>query len=138
MTALSTTPHTSTAGDHERGEMGVRGRTTIADRVVERLAARAVTEVDGVGGTVHRMLGVAVGGEGVERAAQVHARVTGDTASLEVRLSVIYPASVARTTDQARTHLMRRIAQFTGLAVTRVDIRVTALHSDTPGRRGVR
>ena len=35
--------------------------TTVAERVVERLAAHAATEVDGVSGSARRVLGVAVG-----------------------------------------------------------------------------
>jgi uncharacterized alkaline shock family protein YloU len=51
-------------------------------------------------------------------------------------LSVAYPASVSRTTENARSHLMRRVEELTGLAVSRVDIVVTALHSyTTNGRR---
>jgi uncharacterized alkaline shock family protein YloU len=137
MTAHRTTPLSGTATQNGQDEMGERGRTTIADHAVERLAACAVTEVDGVGGTARRMLGVPVSGEGLERSAQVTAHVTGETASLHARLSVTYPASVARTTDRARIHLMRRIAQLTGLAVSRVDITVTALHSGITEHRRV-
>ncbi|MEU9014985.1 Asp23/Gls24 family envelope stress response protein [Streptomyces sp. NPDC048479] len=109
-----------------------RGSTTISNRTVERIAARALTEVEHIGGTAGRMLGVAVTGEQAERSARVTAKVSdGATAALDVRLSVVYPRSVAHTTEDARAHLQRRVADFTGLAVTRVDITVTALH--TPG-----
>ncbi|MEC3982534.1 Asp23/Gls24 family envelope stress response protein [Amycolatopsis sp. H20-H5] len=118
-------------------DAGERGRTTIADRTVERLAAQAVIEVAGVGGSATRMLGVAVGGEDLERSAKVTAKVSGDTATLDVRLSVSYPASVRKTTEDARTHLMSRVEEFTGLSVSRVDITVTALHSEAAQTRRV-
>jgi uncharacterized alkaline shock family protein YloU len=129
-TLLSPEPETTDVGGH--------GRTTVADRAVERIAARLLTEVENVGGAARRMLGVTVGGEDPDRDAQVTAKVTGDTVTLEVRLSVTYPASVARTTENARSHLMRRVQELTGLPVSTVDIVVTALHSDVTNVRRVR
>jgi uncharacterized alkaline shock family protein YloU len=124
-------PRTAPAG------LGERGRLTISDGTVERIAARAVTEVDGIGGAATRMLGVAVGSEDLANPAKVTAKVSGETASLDVRLSISYPLSVARTTEQAREHLMRRVEDFTGLIVSRVDITVTALHSGVTETRRV-
>ncbi|MDQ3578655.1 MAG: Asp23/Gls24 family envelope stress response protein [Actinomycetota bacterium] len=113
-----------------------RGRLTISDRTVERIAATAVTEVEGVGGSATRMLGVAVGSEGLDNAAEVTAKVSGDNAVLDARLSVSYPASVSRTTEAARSHVIQRVEEFTGLTVSRMDITVTALHSgETESRR---
>jgi uncharacterized alkaline shock family protein YloU len=118
-------------------EPGERGRLTISDGTVERIAAHAVTEIDGVGGAATRMLGVAVGGEDFDNSAKVSAKVSGETAALDVRLSISYPLSVARTTEQAREHLTRRVEEFTGLTVSRVDITVTALHSAVTETRRV-
>ncbi|WP_020669298.1 Asp23/Gls24 family envelope stress response protein [Amycolatopsis nigrescens] len=114
-----------------------RGRTTLEPRVVERIAAHAVTEVAGVGGSARRVLGVAVGSEEADRAARVRAEVTAESATLDVRLSVAYPDSVAATTERARAHLIERTGELTGLAVRRVDIVVTALHSEETGQRRV-
>ncbi|MGW4057606.1 Asp23/Gls24 family envelope stress response protein [Amycolatopsis sp. NPDC004747] len=120
-TATTTAPAHSDAGD--------RGALTIGDTAVERIATTAVTEVDGVGGSATRVLGVAVGSEDPDRSAKVTATVAGDTAALTVRLSISYPRSVLRTTDAVREHLIRRVHELTGLAVERVDITVTALHT---------
>ncbi|WP_414941795.1 Asp23/Gls24 family envelope stress response protein [Amycolatopsis sp. cmx-11-51] len=114
-----------------------RGVLTISDSTVERIAAHAVTEVDGVGGAASRVLGVAVGGEDLDNSAKVTAKVAGGTATLDVRISVSYPMSVARATGNARRHLMRRIEEFTGLTVSQVDITVTALHTATAETRRV-
>jgi uncharacterized alkaline shock family protein YloU len=89
-----------------------RGRTTLEARAVKKIAARAVGEVDGVG-----------------EDAKVSAHVDGETATLDVQLAVTYPASVARTTEAVRAHLMRRTHELTGLTVPRVDIVVSALKS---------
>ncbi|GAA3788496.1 hypothetical protein GCM10022380_00790 [Amycolatopsis tucumanensis] len=116
------------ATDRDEQEMSERGRTVIADRVVERLAAYAVTEVESVGGSARQVLGVTVGAEDQDRAAGVQARVDGATAELDVRLSIAYPKPVAATCERVRAHLVRRVGELTGLAVSRVDITVTALH----------
>ncbi|MFF5565255.1 Asp23/Gls24 family envelope stress response protein [Streptomyces sp. NPDC012623] len=113
-----------------------RGVTTITERAVERLAAHAVTEVEGVGGAGRRALAAGAGAPG--RDATVSARIKGATTSLDVRLSVGYPASVARTTEAARAHLTQRLGEFTGLTVSRVDITVTALRGDAADTGRVR
>jgi uncharacterized alkaline shock family protein YloU len=111
-----------------------RGRTTLTDSVVQRVATALVGDIDGVGGTAQRLLNVAVGGPGFERSAQVNAHVDGNIATLTVRCSVAYPAPVASTTEILRTYLVARLGVLTGLDVRRVDITVTALHTDV-GRR---
>jgi uncharacterized alkaline shock family protein YloU len=107
---------------------GERGRTTIADRVIERIAVQAVGEVGAAGGAARRMLGVAVGGAGLDKDAQVTVTAAGGTAALAVQLSVAYPAPIARTAREARQRLIDRIEELTGHAVSRVDITVTAVH----------
>jgi uncharacterized alkaline shock family protein YloU len=114
-----------------------RGALLISDRTVERIATQAVTEIDGVGGSATRMLGVAVGGEDLDQSAKVTAQVRDDTVTLDVRLSISYPLSVAKTTEAAREHLRRRTTELTGLAVSHVDITVTALHTGATEPRRV-
>ncbi|AXB43711.1 Asp23/Gls24 family envelope stress response protein [Amycolatopsis albispora] len=110
--------------------MSERGTLTIEDRVIERIATRAVTELDGLGGTTRLF--------GDDQAAKVSARVTGETAALDVRLSVEYPLSVASTTESARRHLRQRVGELAGLTVSRVDITVTALRPRAAETRRVR
>lgn len=121
-----------------RADPGERGTLTISGSAVERITAHAVTEVDGVGGAASRVLGVAVGSENLDRDAKVDAAITGDSATLAVRLSIGYPQSVRGTTEAARAHIVGRVEELTGLAVERVDITVTALHTGTTGTRRVR
>ncbi|WP_410660565.1 Asp23/Gls24 family envelope stress response protein [Amycolatopsis sp. lyj-112] len=119
-------------------ETAGRGGLTVAGGAVERIAARAITELDGIGGAASRVLGIAVGGEDLEHGAKVSANVTAETATLDVRLSVKYPLSVRATTETAREHLIRRVGELTGLTVTQVDFTVTALHAAEPESRRVR
>jgi uncharacterized alkaline shock family protein YloU len=100
-------------------ESGELGRTTMDDRVVKKIVARAATEVDGIGD-----------------GPKVTANIDGDSATVDIRLSVPYPASVARTTEMVRAHLIRRTGELTGLTVPRVDIVVDALRgNETQVRR---
>jgi uncharacterized alkaline shock family protein YloU len=112
-----------------------RGRTTIADRAIEAMAARIAREEPGVGGAARRVLGIAVTAEDADRAPQVEATVAGEVVSLRVRLSVIYPAPVHAMTDRVRRRLIDRLGALTGKQVGVVDIVVTALHRpDVSGR----
>ena len=115
-----------------------RGRLQIADVVVEKVATAAASEIDDVGGVARRVLGVPAGRDDGEGRPQVSARVTGQVASLDVRLTVMYPASVRSTTDAVREHLRERVHALTEITVSRVDISVTALplggQLQSPGR----
>lgn len=115
---------------------GERGQTTIADRVLERIATQAVSEVAAAGGAARRVLGVTLGAAGPDRDAQVTATVAGGIAALSVEFSVAYPAPVAQTARAAREQLIRRIEELTGHQVSRVDITITALPTNaSTGRR---
>jgi uncharacterized alkaline shock family protein YloU len=115
-----------------------RGRTTIADRAIEAMAARIAREQPGVGGAARRVLGIALTAEDAERAPQVEATVAGEVVSLRVRLSVIYPSPVHAITDQVRRRLIDRIGALTGKQVGVVDIVVAALHRPEVSGRVVR
>jgi uncharacterized alkaline shock family protein YloU len=131
MTLITPAP-ASTAAD----DPGDRGATTVADRVIERIAAQLVSEVDAAGGSARRVLGVAVSGSGLDQSAQVSADIAGRTAALTVQMSVAYPASVSGTAREARQRLIARIADLTGYTVSRVDVTVTAVHASlAPVRR---
>ncbi|WP_327145528.1 Asp23/Gls24 family envelope stress response protein [Nocardia sp. NBC_01327] len=86
------------------------GRTTVSKRAVERIAARAAREVDGVV-------------DGVT----VDASVSGDSAVLRMRVPIRYPLPVIRIAEQCRTHVIRRTGELTGLTVTGLDIAIAAM-----------
>ncbi|WP_020496512.1 Asp23/Gls24 family envelope stress response protein [Sciscionella marina] len=94
-----------------------RGKTTIADRVVERIATRALAGMDGIG------------------TATATANIEGNTATVRLRVSVRYPEPVSEVTGRARELVRERIGELTGLGVPRVDITVTALETANDTRR---
>lgn len=107
------------------GDPGQRGHLTIAHRVVERVAQRAVTEVDSAQGSAARVLGIPVGASG-ER-AQVSATVHDDAADVTVHMSVTWPASVRDVTEQVRSRIVTQLRDLVGIQVAHVAIRVTDL-----------
>lgn len=86
------------------------GRTTVSERAVQRIAARAAREVDGV-----------------ESGVTVDVRMSGDSAVLRVRLPIRYPLPVVRTAEQCRAHVIRRTGELTGVTVTGLDIEISAM-----------
>lgn len=109
-----------------------RGRTEIAERVLEKIAARALTEVEEAGGTARRVLGVRLGRDTAEAAPRVTAWVDGALAILSMRISVGYPAPVQDVTRRVRDHVRTRVGDLTGLDVRQVDIEVDRLVPAAP------
>ena len=100
------------------GEAAGRGSLTISDKVFERTAAVAATEVDGVGpdqgnGAV-QMLGRGVPRASVDRAGS-HARVS-TTAALR------WPSDVPAVADAVRSHVAATVGHVTGSTVDAVDV----------------
>ena len=106
---------------------GERGTTVILPRVVERVAAQAVREVSDTAGTGRRVLGYTVGVPEAQTQSTVRARVDGPEVSVDVAMTVIYPAPVLAVTRRTRHHIIERIGELTGLSVRRVNITVVGM-----------
>jgi uncharacterized alkaline shock family protein YloU len=104
-----------------------RGTTTMADRVIVAVAARAAAEVPGIGGAARRILGIPVDTQHADRAPQARATIAGDTVALHLRLSVIYPTPVRAATEQVRRHVTERVGTLTGKTVGVIDVTVVSL-----------
>ncbi len=115
---------------------GGPGRTVIADRVVERIAAQAVAEVERATGATRQVLGVSLGSTDESTRARVSATVDGGIVSVHAVLAVSWPHPVREVTREVRDHVTARVAQMTGLRVADVDIEVSELlTATTPARR---
>ena len=114
-----------------------RGETIIAPTVVEKIATRAASEVDGVGGVVQtglsRLLPWSVGGDAPARAS---AEVGAETVTVDLTVNVLYPEPVAAVTNRVRAQVARRLSELCGLRATEVNIVVPALIA--PPRRARR
>jgi len=113
-----------------------RGRTEIADRVLERIAAYVLAEIDETGGAARRVLGVPLGPTGQRTRPQVTAHVDGHLAILQMRITVAYPEPIRQVTRRLRARVASRVGELTGVEVRQVDIDIARLtRPQDQGRR---
>jgi uncharacterized alkaline shock family protein YloU len=114
-----------------------RGGLEIADRVAQKIAAQALSEVENATGVSRQVLGL---GRGRSRTtARVSASVDGDIATVQVTMSVLWPAPVPEVTQRVREHVASRLAELASLRAAEVDIEVVGLPSSYgPRARRVR
>ncbi|MFF7312502.1 Asp23/Gls24 family envelope stress response protein [Streptomyces sp. NPDC008137] len=113
------------------GDPGSRGRTTIADGVVEKIAGLAARDVDGVhamGSGVARTFGavrdrVPGGTKSVTRG--VKAEVGEVQAALDLEIVVTYGVSIADVARDVRENVITAVERMTGLEVVEVNIAVS-------------
>ncbi|MEU7580777.1 Asp23/Gls24 family envelope stress response protein [Streptomyces sp. NPDC041068] len=113
------------------GDPGSRGRTTIADGVVEKiagLAARDVVGVHAMGGGLARTFGavrdrVPGGSKSVTRG--VKAEVGEVQTALDLEIVVEYGVSIADVTQDVRENVIAAVERMTGLEVVEVNIAVS-------------
>ena len=101
-----------------------RGATTIADKVVAKIAAQAAREA------------VSVPAEGSAPHASVV--VHRDSAWVSVSLELDYPADLGRQCGEVRSRVMRRVKELVGLEVPEVSVHVERLHSARTARGSAR
>jgi uncharacterized alkaline shock family protein YloU len=114
-----------------------RGRVTVADRVVERVAGFAVTRVDGAVAAPRRLLGMNFGEARPEAGAAVSARVQGHTATIQVTIAVTWPQPIRAVADRVRQAIREDVARITDVQVAQVDLDVVSLPTATAPRRRV-
>ena len=118
----------TTAELPKAGLITSRGETIISPTVVEKIASRAASEVDGVGGVLQtglsRLLPWPVGDTGPARAS---AEVRAETVTVDLTVNVLYPEPVATVTNKVRAQVTQRLAELCGLRATEVNIAVPAL-----------
>ena len=121
------------AGDAAPVDPGNRGRTTIADRVVAKVAAQAATEVQHAAGLRRSLAGRSLGGDRVRATADVDGHVT----TLRLELAVDYPTPVRQVTRAVRRQVVSRVGEYCGMTVDHVDITVAALRRAPVEKRRV-
>jgi uncharacterized alkaline shock family protein YloU len=119
----------STAGSEHPGRVPPeeRGRLTVDDRVVEKVAGYAVTFVTDAAAAPRRVLGVNVGAARPASAASVHAQVQDDTASVHAAIAVRWPRSVQEVADEVRERIRSEVTAITGVRVDHVDVEVVSM-----------
>jgi uncharacterized alkaline shock family protein YloU len=105
---------------------------TIADRVVEKIAAVAAGEVERASGIPRRLLGTTFGRPTASTRPRASAKVDVSTVSVKLSVSVEYPAPVRDVAAEVRERVARRIYELTGLKVTEIDITVPLFLTERP------
>jgi uncharacterized alkaline shock family protein YloU len=102
-----------------------RGATTIADRVVAKIAARAAGEALGA---------VPEGGAAPYATVTVHR----DSAHVRVGVELAYPSDIGTRCAEVRRHVIHRVRTLVGMEASEVEVRVERLHSGAwrPAARG--
>ncbi|MEV6175537.1 Asp23/Gls24 family envelope stress response protein [Streptomyces sp. NPDC051954] len=132
-------PQTARPGPQEPPE--TRGRTTIADGVVEKIAGIAAREVPGIhalGGGFTRTMGavrdrVPGGHASVGRGVKVE--VGEKQTAIDLQVVVAYGVSIREVVAEVRENVIAAVERMTGLEVVEVDIAVNDVHlpdEDTP------
>lgn len=109
-----------------------RGRTTIADVVVAKIAGIIARETEGVyrlvgGGALSGLAQRVTGGDGAADAG-VHVKVDEQEATISLRLITMYGTSIPQLAQTMRQAIITQVHRMTGLTVTQVDIEVVDLH----------
>lgn len=113
------------------GDPGTRGKTTIADGVVEKIAGLAARDVPGVhamGSGLSRTLGavrdrVPGGSKSVTRG--VKAEVGEVQTALDLEIVVEYGVSIGEVSRDVRENVIAAVERMTGLEVVEVNIAVS-------------
>jgi len=119
-----------------RAPAQTRGRTTIADGVVAKIAGMAAREVPGIhnlGGGMARAFGAmrervpgGGGGGGVTRGVKVE--VGERQAAVDLNVVVEYGVSIVDVAGDVRSNVIGAVERMTGLEVVEVNIAVDDVH----------
>lgn len=101
---------------------GQRGRLSIADRVIERIAAQAALGVDGVVETTSA-LGKVVG----RQLPKISSDVQGNDVRLSVDVAVTWPKPLRDVVRQVRDDVIRDVEAIAGKHVRSVDVTVAKM-----------
>jgi uncharacterized alkaline shock family protein YloU len=117
------------SGSPLKGEMG---NTTISNTVVTQIAGMAAQEVENaqmsggasaaVGGILQSVTGGSTGGGNYSRGVNVE--VGEEEAAVDLTITVDYGQSIPRIAEAARSNVINRVENLTGLRVTEVNILV--------------
>ncbi|MFL4909422.1 Asp23/Gls24 family envelope stress response protein [Streptomyces sp. MMS24-I2-30] len=115
----------------KRGDPGTRGRTTIADDVVEKIAGMAARDVAGVhalGSGISRAFGAArerVPGTTKSVSRGVKVEVGETQTAIDLEIIVVYGVSITDVAGAVRESVISAIEWMTGLEVVEVNIAVS-------------
>lgn len=132
--ASTEVPSQSLATRRGAGDPATRGRTTIADDVVAKIAGMAARDVVGVhamGGGLARTFGAVrdrVPGASKSASRGVKAEVGEVQTALDLQIVVEYGVSIGEVSRTVRENVISAVERMTGLEVVEVNINVDDVH----------
>ena len=111
-----------------------KGKTSIQDAVVSKIAGIASQEVEGIrmggGGSqaVSGLLGSITGGGSGGQSQGVSVEVGEEQAAVDLTLTAEYGKSIPQITEAVRRNVINRVENLVGLKVTEVNITVSNIY----------
>lgn len=121
---------------------GERGKTSIADTVVAKIAGIAARDVDGVydlGGSTERVIGKVrevIPGTTTSTTQGIEVEVGEKQAAVDVSIVADFGVAIHRLAQAIRRNVVSAIEQMTGLEVTEVNVTVHDIHLADDTERG--
>ncbi|MFW0785093.1 Asp23/Gls24 family envelope stress response protein [Gordonia sp. CPCC 206044] len=111
---------------------GPAGALVIADRVGEKIAARAALDIDGVveyQGSIGSLLGGSTPGRALVGGDYPNAKVAMSESAprVSVNIALSWPCAVAEVCQQVRAHVAGELARLAGIRPSRVDVAVSQI-----------
>ncbi len=100
-------------------DAGQRGSLTVADRVIDKLAEQAATQVPGVvssGSSLDMLVG--------RRLPRVSSDVRGGQTRVDVEIAVQWPMALGDVATSVRSAVTDAVTAYAGLTVVAVDVTV--------------
>ena len=135
-TAQAAGTGTAQATDTEAGT-AQRGTTTIPAKVVAKIAAEAAYETGNVGSNAGGVLGIGARRNFSSR-PEAQCELYGQVAVLHLNLGLVFPTPLADTIEAVRAHVRSRVEHLTGLSVGKINIEISWLNPDGPGRKNLK
>lgn len=114
-----------------------RGSTSIPATVVARIAEQAASELPQIGSAAGGVLGVGARRDFATRPS-AECDLYGSSAVLRMDVGMTFPVAIAPTARSLREHVTSRVQDLTGLEVGRMDVEISWLNVDAPGRSALR
>lgn len=111
-----------------------RGKTSIANSVVSKIAGLSTREVSGVhdlGGSATRAVGALrerIPGASTNHAQGVSVEVGERQAAIDIDIIADYGVAIADLAEGVRRHVIAQVERMTGLEVTEVNVNVGDVH----------
>ncbi|MBP3042265.1 Asp23/Gls24 family envelope stress response protein [Arthrobacter jiangjiafuii] len=118
-------------GRPPRREVGDRGTTVLARKVLEKIAGQVAKDETDAGGSSGGFLGIGAQAD-LSARPQATVEVSGSVATLRVEVGLPYPVPLRQAADRLRDRISARVTELTGVEVRQVDVTVSWLELDPP------